>query len=144
MNFTINDTLEYVLFLTRHLRRGNVRAAALAILLDMGFPEQSEGFGYLRAAVVIKVGNMCIRIGAIYQRIAEMVGPGTSDKQVESDIRATIMEAWKNRDEEKWRLFFPPDGTGKLTRPPSGKVIARFAYLLELWCDCSEEVSYAG
>ena len=144
MNSTIDKTLDYVLFLTRHIPKGNVRAATLAILMDLGFPEYSDGFSYLRAAIIIRIGNCCLRFGAIYQRIAEMQGPGVSDQQVEQDIRSLITEAWKYRDTTRWTLVFPPDGRGKPERPTNGKVIARFAYLLELWRDCCEEVSYAG
>lgn len=144
MNSTIDKTLDYVLFLTRHISKGNVRAATLAILMDLGFPEYSEGFGYLRTAIIIRIGNAYLRFGAIYQRIAEMQGPGISDQQVEQDIRSLIAEAWKYRDMNKWLIIFPPDGRGKQDRPSNGKVIARFAYLLELWRACCEEVSYAG
>lgn len=144
MNVAINDTLDYILFLTRHLRRGNVRAAALAILMDLGFPEYSDGFGYLRAAIIIRVGNAYLRFGTIYQQIARMQDPGTSEQLVEQGIRGVITEAWKYRDMEKWMIVFPPDGKGKLEKPSNGKVIAKFACLLELWQDCCEEVSYAG
>ena len=144
MDCTINETLEYILFLTRHIRKGNIRAATLAILMDMGFSEHSEGFGYLRSAILIRVGDAYLRFGAIYRRIAEMYGSGTSDKQVEQDIRALITEAWKYRNADKWLIVFPPNGNRKQERPSNGKVIARFACLLELWRDCCEEVSYAG
>ena len=144
MENTINETLEYILFLTRHIRKGNVRAATLALLLDMGFPEYAEGFGYLRQAILIRFGNEYLRFGAIYRRIAELQGPGTSDQQVEQDIRSLILEAWKYRNVEKWLIVFPSDGRGKQERPSNGKTIARFACLLELWQDCCEEVSYAG
>ena len=144
MIVTINETLEYILFLTRHVPKGNIRVAALALLLDMNFPEYSDGFGYLRQAIVIRVGNEHIRFNAIYQEIAELQGPGTIDLHVEHDIRSLIAEAWKYRDVEKWLIIFPPAGKGKQERPSNGKTIARFARLLELWRDCCKEVSYAG
>ena len=144
MEFTIDKTLDYVIFLTRHIPRKNIRAATLAILMDLGFPEYSEGLGYLRSAIVIRIGNAHLRFSAIYQRIAQMEGPGTSEQQVEQDIRSLIGEAWKYRDIAKWLIFFPPNGKGKQEKPTNGKVIARFACLLELWQDCCEEVSYAG
>jgi hypothetical protein len=114
------------------------------MMMDLGFPESSDGFGYLRAAVVIKVGNMYLRFGDIYQRVAHLHGEGTSIQQVEQDIRSLIGDAWKYRNVSKWMIVFPPDGRGKHERPTNGKVIARFANLLELWENCCEEVSYAG
>lgn len=144
MNVTIDKTLEYILFLTRHIPKGNIRAATLAILLDMDFPEYSEGFGYLRQAIVIRVGNEFLRFGAIYQEIAKQQGAGTSELQVEQDIRSLISEAWKYRDADKWLIVFPNNGKGKQEKPSNGKAIARFARLLELWRDCCKEVSYAG
>lgn len=144
MTATINETLEYILFLTRHIPKGNIRAASLALLMELGFPENTEGFGYLRAAIIIRVGKAYLRFSTIYQKVAEMQGPGISDRQVEQDIRSVITEAWKYRDVEKWMIIFPPDGRGKPEKPTNGKLIARFGYLLELWQDCCEEVSYAG
>ena len=144
MNVTIDKTLEYILFLTRHIPKGNVRAAALAMLLDMEFPECSEGFGYLRQAIVIRVGNEYLRFGAIYREIAEQQGPGTNELQIEQGIRSLIADAWRYRDVDKWLIVFPPDRWGRTMRPTNGKTIARFARLLELWQDCCKEVSYAG
>ena len=143
MNVTINETLDYILFLTRHLRRGNIRAAALAILMDLGFPEYSDGFAYLRSAIIIRFGNTYMRFGAIYQQIAEQHGLGITIQQIEQDIRSLITEAWKYRNVEKWMIVFPPNGNGDLEKPSNGRVIAKFACLLELWQDCCEEVSYA-
>ena len=143
MDHNINTTLEYILFLTRHIPKGNIRAAALAMMMDMGFPEYSEGFGYLRCAIVIRVGNIGLRFGTIYQRVARMQGDGISEQQVEQGIRSLIAEAWKYRDAHKWLLVFPPEGKAKADRPTNGRAIARMACLLELWKECCEEVSYA-
>ena len=105
MTATINETLEYILFLTRHIPKGNIRAASLALLMELGFPENTEGFGYLRAAIIIRVGKAYLRFSTIYQKVAEMQGPGISDRQVEQDIRETDELLVKGLSDEDKKLL---------------------------------------
>lgn len=144
MEHTIDNTLEYIIFLTRHIRKGNVPGAILAVLMELGFPEYCDGFGYLRKAIYIKYCDSCIRFSAIYLSIAQKYSPGADSNQIEQDIRAVINLAWKVRDTEKWCRFFPTDKNGWLDKPSNGRFIARFACLMELWNDIREEVSYAA
>ena len=144
MQYTIDDTLNYILFLTRHIRRRNVPGAILAVLMELRCPEHHEGFGYLRKAIFLRFGNSDLRIGLIYQSIAELCDTGTTTNQVDQDIRAVIGTAWACRDEEKWELVFPTDEKTAPGKPSNGKFIARFACLMELWNDCCEEGCYAG
>jgi len=144
MDYSIADTLDYVLFLTRHIPRGNVRAATLAVLMDLGFPEYAEGFGYLRTAICVKIGNFTMRVGAVYQKVAELLGAGSSEDQVEQGIRSVITDTWKYRNVLKWQIVFPTEGRKKQAKPTNGELIAKFACLMELWQECCKEVSYAG
>lgn len=144
MQCTIDDTLEYIMFLTRHVRRRNVPGAILAILMELRCPEHHDGFGHLRKAIFLKFSNSDMRFGVIYRTIAELCDSGTTTNQVEQDIRAVIGTAWVNRDEEKWECLFPAERKGSISRPSNGKFIARFACLMELWNDICEEECYAG
>jgi len=141
---TIDDTMSYILFLTRHVRRRNVHSAILAVLMELRCPEHHDGFGYLRKAIFLRFSNSDMRFGLIYQSIAEQNDTGTTSNQVDQDIRAVIGTAWMSRVEEKWAYFFPEDGNRIQTKPSNGKFIARFACLMELWNDCCEEGCYAG
>lgn len=144
MEYRIDNTLDYILFLTRHIPRRSIRSAALVMMMDIGFPESSDGFGYLKAAIIMKAGNLCLRVGDIYQRVANMQDLETNDQQVEQGIRSLIGDTWKHRDTLKWMIYFSTEGNGIQERPTNGKVIARFGNLLQLWQDCCEEVSHAG
>ena len=143
MDYSINNTLEYILFLTRHIQKGNTRAAALALLMDLGFPEWADGFGYLIMAVVFKAGDLNMRVGDVYRKVVDCLDEGINIQLVEQGIRSLISEAWKYRDMGKWILIFPPDRREKQGKPTNGKVIAKFGCLLDLWTNCSEEASYA-
>lgn len=143
MDYRIDNTLEYILFLTRHIPRRSIRSAALVMMMDIGFPECADGFGYLKAAIIMKAGNIYLRVGDIYQRVANMQDLETNDRQVEQGIRSLIGDAWKHRDAEKWMIYFSEESEIR-ERPTNGKVISRFGYLLQLWRDCCKEVSYAG
>lgn len=144
MQRTINDTLDYIMFLTRHVRKKNVSGAILTVLLELRCPEYHEGFGYLREAIFLKYVNSDMRFGPIYRAIAEMHDVGTTSNQVEQDIRAVIGTAWANRDDETWAYIFPEDRKGILCKPSNGRFIARCACLMELWMECCEEDCYAG
>lgn len=141
---TIDDTMSYILFLTRHVRRRNVPGAILAVLMELRCPEHHDGFGYLRKAIFLKFINSDMRFGLIYQSVAEQYDTGTTSNQVDQDIRAVIGTAWTSRVEEKWEYIFPTDERELPTKPSNGKFIARFACLMELWNDCCEEGCYAG
>lgn len=141
---TIDETLEYILFLTRHVRRRNVPGAILAVLMELRFPEHHDGFGYLRKAIFLRFGNSDLRFGVIYQSVADLYDIGTTSNQIEHDIRAVIGTAYTNRDEEKWEYIFPTDGKEIQAKPSNGRFIARLGCLMELWNDCCEEGCYAG
>lgn len=144
MDYRIDSTLAYILFLTRHIPKRNIRAAALVMMMDMRFPEYADGFGYLMTAMVMKAENIFLRIGDIYQKVASMQELETNDQQVEQGIRSLISDAWKHGDTVKWMIYFSTDGEVLQERPTNGKVISRFGNLLKLLKECSEEVSYAG
>ena len=144
MQHTIDDTLKYILFLTRHIRRRNVRSAILAVLMELRCPEHHDGFGYLRKAVFLKYSDSDLRFGVIYQSVAEECDTGTTVNQVDQDIRAVVGSAWSHRDAEKWEYVFPADEKGIQTKPSNGRFIARLGCLMELWYDCCEEECYAG
>lgn len=143
MQYTIDDTLNYILFLTRHVKRRNVRGAILAVMMELRCPEHHNGFGLLRKAIYLRFLESDMRFGIIYQSLADLCDPGTTVNQVEQDIREVIFTAWTNRDEEKWQYVFPAARDGDFPRPSNGKFIARFACLMELWNDCCEEGCYA-
>lgn len=140
MNYTVNDTLVYVLLLTRHIRSGDVPRAILAVLLELGIQPHSDGFSYLRKAIYEKYCNPDHRLSTVYQAVSQLNNASPDTILVEQAIRTAIDAAWKNRDDEIWSLFFQQDKYGRTKRPSNGEFIAQIACLMELWYGCSKEV----
>lgn len=139
MRCRTDDTLRYVQFLARRFEKRNIRAIVLMILYDLGFDPSNEGFGYLRMAIEMQCAEMAFTVTkGIYPAISRIVDDGNSWKYIDQAIRRAINTAWKEREPEKWELFFPASG-GRVPKCPSNKVfIARIACIIELCQSCKE------
>lgn len=144
MEYTIDDTLVYVSLLTRHVQKGDVPAAILALLMDLGFQAHTDGFGHLRKSIHLKYKNSDMRLSAVYQEIIRAGGFEIGSNQVDQAIRCAIDNAWKYRDAEKWDYFFSEKRMGKSKRPSNSEFIAQMACIMELWLSKCKEESYAA
>lgn len=142
MERTIDDTIVYVLFLTRHIRGGDVPAALLALLVELGFSPSWDGFGYLRKIILMRYENPDLRFNELYREVGQKCVPALSSEQVEQAIRSAIDAAWKNRDDTEWRYIFPNRKGKAAKRPSNGDFIATMACVMELWCSGCREVYY--
>ena len=142
MGHAVNETLIYVISLACDVRRGDVPAAILALLIELGFQTSSDGFTYLRKAILIRYQNPAIRLSEIYNEIIHSSGLSLTANQVEQAILGAIDSAWKNRNREKWEYFFSEQRTGKKKRPGNKEFIAQIACFMELWFSHCQEVSY--
>lgn len=134
MQHRVNETLEYVISLAVHVRRGDISAATLTVLIELGFQTHVDGFVYLRKALQMRCGKADMRLSDIYREIADACDISISSRQIEQAIITAIDLAWQNRDNEKWSYFFREEF---LKSKPSNKVfIAQLACFLELWRDC--------
>lgn len=139
----IDRTLNHVLFLTRRFRGNDLESAILAILLELGFSTQSDGFHYLRTGIMLKYSSPNQRIiKMLYPAIGRCYEPVVGANQVEQAIRSAISAAWDIRDEDTWNCFFPSVGREE-KKPSNGEFISRIACILELWHSCCKEVCYA-
>lgn len=139
-----DETLRYIQFLARHFDKQDVRAVTLIILIDLNLRPSNDGFMYLRRAIEIEhsVPTRSVTKG-IYPAIAGIYDANDSWKPIEQAIRRSIKEAWNERDEEVWELFFPLH-VGKRAKCPSNKeFISRISCIIELWQSCKEAV-YEG
>lgn len=141
MSYTVGDTLEHLLFTTRHIRRGDVQAAILLVLMELGIPEQYDGFYYLRRAVYLKYQNEAMNLSAIKQRISEECGPGTASGQIHQAIHAAIAQGWDHGDHEAWTYYVCGIEAEPVQRPTINALVCRLARVMELWCSCSREVA---
>lgn len=138
MEHTIGQSLEYVLFATRHIRREDFRAILLAILIELGFPLHKDGFEILVDAILIKLERPKMRLSGIYDEIIRKSEGCVGYSQIEQAIRTTIRIAWDRRDHKTWQYFF---SEGELDRkcPSNNVFISQMAYLVELMGSCEKE-----
>lgn len=136
-----DQALAYVLHLARHLPKGNVSAATLTLLIELGFATHFDGFYYLRYAILMKTKYPDMRVVEIYSEIADHYASGTGYASVERTIRSAIEAAYKQRSAEVWSYFFWDIHMGKKSGcPTAGTFICQMACVIELWCSCCEEV----
>ena len=142
MEHTVNETLIYVISLACDVRRGDVPAAILAILIELGFQTSSDGFWYLRRAIFLRYQKPEIRLTEVYEEISCASSSSLTVNQIEQAILSAIDSTWKNRNKEKWDYFFNEQRTGKRKRPGNKEFIAQLACFMELWVSHCQEVSH--
>lgn len=142
MEHTVNETLVYVISLACEVRRGDVPAAILALLIELDFQTSADGFGYLRKAIFLRYLNPDMRLTEIYDKVVDSLDGFMSANQVEQAILSAIENAWKNRDQNKWDYFFSEQRTGKKKKPGNKEFIAQIACFMELWASHCQEVCY--
>ena len=104
----IGNTLQHALFFSRHLRKCNTKCVTVAILLELGIPAKRIGFEYLVQAIVRFHNDPAQAIAKeLYHDIAAICCLGVDARQVESAIRAVILDAWDNRNPRVWTCYFP-------------------------------------
>ena len=100
------------------------------LLMALGIPGKLRGSTYLRYAVPLFAGDPLQSVTKhLYPAVAKCCACEAS--HVERSIRSAIEAAWKNRDDNIWRLYFPADETGSVKKPTNGAFIARLAQCLE-------------
>lgn len=134
--------LTHVLFLTRHLKKDDIRSATTAILMDIGISEWHSGFGDLVRAIILWSENPEWSFSKeLYPEVGRRRANKANWKTVEKSIRYAILVAWMRKDKKIWRIYFPPGEDGKMKRPTNAGFISRIARVLELWQNCGEEES---
>lgn len=136
MRNTIDNTIQYVTSLTHCFCTGDINAAILAILLDLGFSVQCEGFTHLRLAIERKYICPQYRCQDIYDAVSSAYGGTITQCQIEQAIRSAIDSAWNIGAQEQWDLLFPSKQSSRRKRPSNLEFISRVACILELWASC--------
>lgn len=144
MEVKIKKPFSYVQSLAEDVCQGDVEAAILALLMDMGFQSHTDGFGYLRMALLIRYQNPGMRVSMIYMQIVQTSEIALTTKVVEQGILSSIETAWNNRDEEQWNLFFNEKKMGRAGRPTNREFISEIACFMELWSSYCKGVCRGG
>lgn len=144
MERTIDDTMEYVALLTRHVHKGDIPAAILAVLADLEFQTHKVGFPFLRKSIYLKTVDSDMNLDEICQEILRICDSARGVRQINQAIHNLIIETWKYRNRAKWDMFVSERDVEK-DYPSNFAFIARMACFMELWCSwCKEVVSCAG
>lgn len=114
----------------REKKLWNLEEEVNSLLLTMGLRTNLRGYSCLCEAMLATAADREQQITkVIYPQVAQICG-GTP-KRVERAIRLVILDAWKNREESVWRLFFTPGRDGELPCPSNGDFIARMLMCLD-------------
>lgn len=144
MTQTIERTLIHANTIARHLNKGNPEYVALAVLLELGVPTRRDGFNLLLKAIVLFYEDPTkAYFKDIYPTIGQMYGADENSMQVDQAIRSAIAEAWKDRDEETWAIYFPVGRKGTVQKPSNTEFISRIGWFIRLLQGCCGEVDYA-
>lgn len=91
-------------------------------LTELGIAVKLKGYLYLNDAI-----PYCAKhpVASISKELYPAVGEQhhTSGTLTEHSIRTAICGAWKQRSEEIWRQYFPPDASGTIPRPSNATFI---------------------
>lgn len=139
MTQTLDSTIQYILTLTRCFRQGDIDAAILAILFDLGFSVQCEGFSQLRIAIRYRYEHPHGNCQEVYEAVIRETDPSATDTQIEQTVRSAIGSAWTRGPREQWALLFPAGPNGRRTKPSNFEFISRIACILELWTSCRRD-----
>ena len=138
MESTIERTLYHVLFLVRHLNCRNLRAAAVVVLMELGFPTNCVGFEFLKKAIELQGKDPTRTLAKdIYLEIS-LHYKQNSEELVEQAIRKAIKIAWRRGSRQAWDWYFSYDGRPAINKPTNSEFISRIAYILEIWQECGK------
>ena len=126
--------------MARTLDKHSISSAVKLILMDLGFPIHLDGFSYLRLVIPLAYHTPSqIVVSELFDKVGQMYVPEAERKNMVSAVEISIRSAWKARDLEVWRLYFPRYITSRRKDPSILEVISMLVYFLELWQDCYEK-----
>ena len=106
------------------------------MLLSLSVATKRHGYAYLREGVLLIARNpdlsMTKELYPMVAAICDGTGNAKSGKNVEHAIRTAIMQAWEERDDRIWQLYFSPGPDGIISRPSNAAFITRLADSLQL------------
>lgn len=142
---TMDAALKHAKSLAEYLSKCDVTYIVHFVLKEIGIPTGSDGFRYAKYTALMLIENPCVRLkNGAYTAAGRENDPEAEDDQVEQAIRHAIKSAWKDRDEEVWRYYFPIGKPGRYRCPSNKEFLFAVVDFVVLWKACCEEVNYAG
>ena len=139
MECSLDESLQYIVFLTRHIPEEDISSFILVVLLELRFQSHLDGFVYLRDSIERKYENRRKRVNAILLELATLYNPETDYANIEQSIRHCIAIAWKKRNREKWIKCLTSDYYAE-GKPSNASFISHVACLAELWKKCQKQM----
>ena len=138
MHNDIDETLEHILFLSRHLSGLEIQHIIKVFLMELDVPSHMGGWSYLIESIrIFREDPSQMMTKHIYPAVARRCGKHLNSRQVERDIRGVIDSAWRNRDDTVWRRYFHRMPNGEIKRPSNSVFISRIVELLDLLEACA-------
>ncbi len=108
------------------ITQADLQTAGANLLLHMGFSSKLDGFAYLQVALPLYAEDMSQTITKeLYTSVGKLFNK--NGPIVERSIRNAIEIAWKKRDDDLWREYFPTPPAMPVPKPTNGVFIARMA-----------------
>ena len=145
MKSTIEETLQHVQFLNRHLNTCSLECMIVVVLLELGISTKRAGFDYIKKGILLMCDDPAALITkGVYPEIGKSYTPSVSDLQVEQSIRSAISDAWNQRNPRVWGYYFHNTAGDKPKKPTNAELISKIARVLELWQCCQKEVYHGA
>lgn len=111
--------------------RPDPRVTVTNLLMALGIATNRKGYNCLREAIPIysKDPNQSIT-KELYPAVGKACD--AAPVQVERAIRGVIEKAWRNRDDQVWRIYFTPCSDGTIHKPSNSEFVSRLADYLVL------------
>lgn len=92
------------------------------ILARLGFPQKSKNYVLLLDTILWQAEHpQAFLSKEVYPAVGK--AHSRSSLSVEKSIRVFIHKIWEARDDQIWRLYFPPDADGNIPQPTNGSFI---------------------
>lgn len=143
MATTIEATLRHVLFLARHLNNCSPKCVAVVALLELGIPTKLVGFDLLEKAIVISCEQPeLMTTKEVFLAIGQQYTSALVFEQIDQAVRTAISDAWKCRDDDVWRCYFPQVMANGMRKPTNAEFVSQLAKFVELWEECRKKAVY--
>lgn len=140
MAIVIEATLRHVLFLAKHLNNCSPRCVAVAALLELGIPTKLIGFELLKNAITASFEQPeLMTTKEVFLEVGQQYTPELAFEQIDQAVRTAIGEAWKCRDDEVWKCYFPQVMAKGMRKPTNAEFVTQLARFIELWAGCRKE-----
>jgi two-component system response regulator (stage 0 sporulation protein A) len=104
------------------IKPSDLQAEISELLLQLQFKNNLDGYRYVVSGLPMFAENPQQTLTKeLYPAIAKLHGKNSG--QVERSIRNAIDQAWLNKDDRIWRMYFAPAPDGSIPRPTNGRLL---------------------